>query len=71
MIDQTPCTNSNLYYIQNNLFLKYKKDEFENILKDTSIFKLSHKKKEYANKDSLFAVLFPNILESYNNNLKL
>lgn len=70
IIDQVPYTNPNLYYLQNNLFLSSKKKELENVLKDTYIFKLSYKKNEYANENSLFAVLFPEILQKYNASLK-
>ena len=43
IIDSIPYSNPNLYYIQNNISKPLNKEDFNNICKNTSIFKLNFK----------------------------
>lgn len=43
MVNQIPYNNDDLYYIQKNMLKPYKKEEFENIKHQTSIFKINQR----------------------------
>ena len=59
MIDDVPYNNEDIYYIQNHLFEPLNKDELENALAKTSIFKIGYKgMPQEINDDSLYVYLF-------------
>ena len=43
LINDIPYSNPNLYYIQRNMICPFAEEDFKNVCKGTSIFKLNYK----------------------------